>query len=63
MTAFIDALLVFVALLGLVFGLGCAVSALHPRNHGKAFFQNTFFAAASLTVSLACAWDLIGRLR
>ncbi len=47
--------LVFVALFSLIFGAGCAIAALHPRNRGRAFFSNTLFAATFLTVAFVCA--------
>lgn len=61
MTA-LDVLLAFAAFFGLVFGLGCAIAALHPRNRGRAFLVNALLAAASLTLAYVCAWALDERL-
>ncbi len=62
MTALINILLAFTGLFGLIYGLGCAVAALHPRNRGLGFLTNTLIGAGSLTVSFGCAWLLVGRL-
>lgn len=62
MSALINILVTFIGLFGLVYGLGCLVAAVNPRNRGVGFFVNTLFAAAALTTSLGCAWLLAGRL-
>lgn len=48
-------LVTFVGLFNLIYGLGCTIAALRPKNQGAGFALNCLFAALTLTISTECA--------